>query len=165
MRNIYVCVVWRPMKHVVLWRLTQPWKQFRRSRVNFRMPRCRSLTANSNLFLEKLLVHSTTDCEVQLKHYTVDSKLLSEIISMKQLIYLCLLMLTQLEKCAQDLGSTSKTVGSSMAQLLTCAAQGNEHYTGRKSLLYTESRFEKHNLVLIKQFCLNNCIHCRIGKI
>ncbi|KAI2574530.1 talin 2, partial [Homo sapiens] len=34
------------------------------------------------------------------------------------------------EKCAQDLGSTSKAVGSSMAQLLTCAAQGNEHYTG-----------------------------------
>ncbi|KAG7248975.1 hypothetical protein CRUP_010339, partial [Coryphaenoides rupestris] len=33
-----------------------------------------------------------------------------------------------LEKCAQDLGSTSKSVGSSMAQLLTCAAQGNEHY-------------------------------------
>ncbi|XP_078056336.1 talin-2 isoform X1 [Mustelus asterias] len=35
-----------------------------------------------------------------------------------------------LEKCAQDLGCTSKAVGSSMAQLLTCAAQGNEHYTG-----------------------------------
>ncbi|KAJ3593552.1 hypothetical protein NHX12_005886 [Muraenolepis orangiensis] len=35
-----------------------------------------------------------------------------------------------LEKCSQDLGSTSKSVGSSMAQLLTCAAQGNEHYTG-----------------------------------
>ncbi|KAK9393804.1 talin-2 [Crotalus adamanteus] len=35
-----------------------------------------------------------------------------------------------LEKCAQDLGSTSKAVGSSMAQLLTCAAQGNEDYTG-----------------------------------
>ncbi|XP_028999549.1 talin-2a [Betta splendens] len=35
-----------------------------------------------------------------------------------------------LERCAQDLGSTSKSVGSSMAQLLTCAAQGNEHYTG-----------------------------------
>uniref|UniRef100_A0A3P9ACI2 Talin 2a n=1 Tax=Esox lucius TaxID=8010 RepID=A0A3P9ACI2_ESOLU len=35
-----------------------------------------------------------------------------------------------LEKCAQELGSTSKAVGSSMAQLLTCAAQGNEHYTG-----------------------------------
>uniref|UniRef100_A0A8C7ZN04 Talin 2a n=1 Tax=Oryzias sinensis TaxID=183150 RepID=A0A8C7ZN04_9TELE len=35
-----------------------------------------------------------------------------------------------LEKCAQDLGSTSKSVGSSMAQLLTCAAQGNEHFTG-----------------------------------
>ncbi|KAM9826052.1 talin-2 [Syngnathus typhle] len=35
-----------------------------------------------------------------------------------------------LEKCAQELGSTSKSVGSSMAQLLTCAAQGNDHYTG-----------------------------------
>uniref|UniRef100_A0A8C1UJE8 Talin 2a n=1 Tax=Cyprinus carpio TaxID=7962 RepID=A0A8C1UJE8_CYPCA len=34
-----------------------------------------------------------------------------------------------LEKCTQDLGGTSKAVGSSMAQLLTCAAQGNEHYT------------------------------------
>uniref|UniRef100_A0A8C7SAS2 Talin 2 n=1 Tax=Oncorhynchus mykiss TaxID=8022 RepID=A0A8C7SAS2_ONCMY len=39
-------------------------------------------------------------------------------------------MCENLEKCAQDLGSTSKAVGSSMAQLLTCAAQGNEHYTG-----------------------------------
>ncbi|XP_040082607.1 talin-2 isoform X4 [Oryx dammah] len=39
-----------------------------------------------------------------------------------------------LEKCAQDLGSTSKAVGSSMAQLLTCAAQGNEHYTGETRL-------------------------------
>uniref|UniRef100_A0A3Q3VW09 Uncharacterized protein n=1 Tax=Mola mola TaxID=94237 RepID=A0A3Q3VW09_MOLML len=35
-----------------------------------------------------------------------------------------------LEKCAQDLGSTSKSVGSSMSQLLTCATQRNEHYTG-----------------------------------
>lgn len=41
--------------------------------------------------------------------------------------------LPQLEKCAQDLGSTSKAVGSSMAQLLTCAAQGNEDYTGTKA--------------------------------
>ena len=40
----------------------------------------------------------------------------------------------QLGKCAQDLGSTSKAVGSSMAQLLTCAAQGNEHYTGEGSV-------------------------------
>lgn len=40
-------------------------------------------------------------------------------------------LIAQLEKCAQDLGSTSKAVGSSMAQLLTCAAQGNEHYTGK----------------------------------
>uniref|UniRef100_A0A8C6YD66 Talin 2 n=1 Tax=Naja naja TaxID=35670 RepID=A0A8C6YD66_NAJNA len=39
-----------------------------------------------------------------------------------------------LEKCAQDLGSTSKAVGSSMAQLLTCAAQGNEDYTGTNAL-------------------------------
>lgn len=42
------------------------------------------------------------------------------------------LFLVQLEKCAQDLGSTSKAVGSSMAQLLTCAAQGNQHYTGNR---------------------------------
>lgn len=54
---------------------------------------------------------------------------------MSQMSYLCVLSLIQLEKCAQDLGSTSKTVGSSMAQLLTCAAQGNEHYTG--SVFYT----------------------------
>lgn len=59
---------------------------------------------------------------------------------MNQVVYLCLLLLTQLEKCAQDLGSTSKAVGSSMAQLLTCAAQGNEHYTGKKSEFYTDSR-------------------------
>lgn len=52
----------------------------------------------------------------------------------EQMVYLCFLLLTQLEKCAQDLGSTSKAVGSSMAQLLTCAAQGNEHYTGKKSV-------------------------------
>ncbi|XP_066270429.1 talin-1-like isoform X11 [Branchiostoma lanceolatum] len=34
------------------------------------------------------------------------------------------------EQCAQELGHTSKTVGASMAQLLTAAAQGNENYTG-----------------------------------
>uniref|UniRef100_A0A8C1UJW2 Talin 2a n=1 Tax=Cyprinus carpio TaxID=7962 RepID=A0A8C1UJW2_CYPCA len=42
-----------------------------------------------------------------------------------------------LEKCTQDLGGTSKAVGSSMAQLLTCAAQGNEHYTGNTKKLLT----------------------------
>lgn len=57
------------------------------------------------------------------------------------LFLFCDLLLKQLEKCAQDLGSTSKAVGSSMAQLLTCAAQGNEHYTG--SVFYTYSRSEK----------------------
>ena len=35
-----------------------------------------------------------------------------------------------LEGCATQLGATSKTVGSSMAQLLTAAAQGNDNYTG-----------------------------------
>lgn len=45
-------------------------------------------------------------------------------------VWCTVLFSLQLEKCAQDLGSTSKSVGSSMAQLLTCAAQGNEHYTG-----------------------------------
>jgi len=34
------------------------------------------------------------------------------------------------ESCALELGATSKTVGSSMAQLLTAANQGNETYTG-----------------------------------
>ena len=36
----------------------------------------------------------------------------------------------QAEKCSQQLGATSKMVGSSMAQLLTAASQGNENYTG-----------------------------------
>ncbi|XP_070547100.1 talin-1-like isoform X3 [Ptychodera flava] len=35
-----------------------------------------------------------------------------------------------LDGSALELGATSKTVGSSMAQLLTAAAQGNENYTG-----------------------------------
>lgn len=34
------------------------------------------------------------------------------------------------ESCSLELGATSKTVGSSMAQLLTAANQGNENYTG-----------------------------------
>ncbi|KAH8023796.1 hypothetical protein HPB51_017166 [Rhipicephalus microplus] len=34
------------------------------------------------------------------------------------------------ELCALKLGATSKVVGSSMAQLLTAASQGNESYTG-----------------------------------
>ncbi len=34
------------------------------------------------------------------------------------------------ESCAGELGASSKTVGSSMAQLLTAANQGNENYTG-----------------------------------
>ena len=35
-----------------------------------------------------------------------------------------------IETCSMELGATSKTVGSSMAQLLTAANQGNENYTG-----------------------------------
>ena len=41
-----------------------------------------------------------------------------------QLIY------SQAENAASKLGTSSKTVGSSMAQLLTAAAQGNEDYVG-----------------------------------
>lgn len=67
------------------------------------------------------------------------------ITALHEVVYLCVLLLTQLEKCAQDLGSTSKAVGSSMAQLLTCAAQGNEHYTGKRSVFYTESKSEELN--------------------
>lgn len=36
----------------------------------------------------------------------------------------------QAESAAIQLGATSKTVGSAMAQLLTAAAQGNEDYVG-----------------------------------
>ena len=37
---------------------------------------------------------------------------------------------SQAELCASQLGSTSKAVGASMAQLLTAAVQANENYTG-----------------------------------
>ncbi|KAI2660127.1 Talin-1 [Labeo rohita] len=36
----------------------------------------------------------------------------------------------QLEKCSQDLGSSTKAVSSAIAQLLSEATQGNENYTG-----------------------------------
>ncbi|CAF98298.1 unnamed protein product [Tetraodon nigroviridis] len=70
-------------------------------------------------------------CKVHLKDYTAqigNKPMRSQLRNLT--VCLCVLLLAQLEKCAQDLGSTSKAVGSSMAQLLTCAAQGNEHYTG-----------------------------------
>ncbi len=35
-----------------------------------------------------------------------------------------------LESCSMELGTSSKTVGASMAQLLTASNQGNENYTG-----------------------------------
>lgn len=64
--------------------------------------------------------------EFAIKHRTDSGSVF--FLSRSRFFFLSLLL--QLEKCAQDLGSTSKAVGSSMAQLLTCAAQGNEHYTG-----------------------------------
>lgn len=63
-----------------------------------------------------------------------NKKRVDDITATSPVVYLPVLLLAQLEKCAQDLGSTSKAVGSSMAQLLTCAAQGNEHYTGRQQV-------------------------------
>lgn len=36
----------------------------------------------------------------------------------------------QLEKCSQDLGTSTKAVSSAIAQLLSEATQGNENYTG-----------------------------------
>lgn len=38
--------------------------------------------------------------------------------------------MTQLEKCTQDLGNSTKAVSSAIAQLLSEATQGNENYTG-----------------------------------
>uniref|UniRef100_A0AAQ4S7L3 Talin 2 n=1 Tax=Gasterosteus aculeatus aculeatus TaxID=481459 RepID=A0AAQ4S7L3_GASAC len=74
-----------------------------------------------------------------------------------------------LEKCAQDLGSTSKAVGSSMAQLLTCAAQGNEHYTGKKSAfeLVSASMTERCAVFQVAKavsHSLNNCVNCLPGQ-
>ena len=45
-------------------------------------------------------------------------------------LFSCLVPTLQVSSCALELGSTSKSVGSSMAQLLTAANQGNESYTG-----------------------------------
>lgn len=39
----------------------------------------------------------------------------------------------QMEKCAQDLGNSTKAVSSAIAQLLGEVAQGNENYTGTRS--------------------------------
>lgn len=36
----------------------------------------------------------------------------------------------QLEKCSQELGTSTKAVSSAIAQLLSEATQGNENYTG-----------------------------------
>lgn len=84
---------------------------------------------------ETVSAHRHLLCRVHLKDYTVqieNKQMRSQLCNLTS-SFVCVLLLAQLEKCAQDLGSTSKAVGSSMAQLLTCAAQGNEHYTGEKS--------------------------------
>uniref|UniRef100_A0AAZ3SIE0 Talin 2 n=1 Tax=Oncorhynchus tshawytscha TaxID=74940 RepID=A0AAZ3SIE0_ONCTS len=65
-------------------------------------------------------------CLAELRTATQKVKCIDLFQSCKANLQMC----ENLEKCAQDLGSTSKAVGSSMAQLLTCAAQGNEHFTG-----------------------------------
>ena len=75
-----------------------------------------------------------------------------------EIVYLYILLFIQLEKCAQDLGSTSKAVGSSMAQLLTCAAQGNEHYTGKRSVFCSESGSGLNNLLLCRVVTLPESI-------
>jgi len=41
---------------------------------------------------------------------------------------------SQLERCSQDLGTSTKAVSAAMAQLLSEATQGNENYTGGFSL-------------------------------
>lgn len=47
-----------------------------------------------------------------------------QLTNMSQLIHL------QMEKCAQDLGNSTKAVSSAIAHLLGEVAQGNENYTG-----------------------------------
>lgn len=41
----------------------------------------------------------------------------------------------QLEKCSQDLGTSTKAVSSAIAQLLSEATQGNENYAGKGATL------------------------------
>lgn len=40
----------------------------------------------------------------------------------------------QLEKCSQELGTSTKAVTSSIAQLLSEATQGNENYIGELNM-------------------------------
>lgn len=47
---------------------------------------------------------------------------------MSKCLFLCCVV--QLEKCSQDLGTSTKAVSSAIAQLLSEATQGNENYTG-----------------------------------
>lgn len=89
---------------------------------------------------ETVSAHQHGPSKVHLKDYTVQTEnkqMRSQLCN--PTACLCVLLLAQLEKCAQDLGSTSKAVGSSMAQLLTCAAQGNEHYTGEERAFCRET--------------------------
>uniref|UniRef100_A0A673IXE7 Talin-2-like n=1 Tax=Sinocyclocheilus rhinocerous TaxID=307959 RepID=A0A673IXE7_9TELE len=80
-----------------------------------------------------------------------------------------------LGKCTQELGGTSKAVGSSMAQLLTCAAQGNEHYTGNmltlihNTFIWLNGDMPCSSVVLCKvakavSHSLNACVNCLPGQ-
>uniref|UniRef100_A0A673J0K0 Talin-2-like n=1 Tax=Sinocyclocheilus rhinocerous TaxID=307959 RepID=A0A673J0K0_9TELE len=69
-----------------------------------------------------------------------------------------------LGKCTQELGGTSKAVGSSMAQLLTCAAQGNEHYTGNmltlihNTFIWLNGDMPCSSVVLYIYICVCVCV-------
>ena len=56
---------------------------------------------------------------------------------------------TQLESCALEFGATSKTVGLSMAQLLTAANQGNESARTQTHMLVTRDIPTSHPSMFI----------------
>lgn len=70
-----------------------------------------------------------------------------------------LLTLLQMEKCAQDLGNSTKAVSSAIAHLLGEVAQGNENYTGTVVCAIAGRRGE--TVPAATDFCISTGIAAR----
>ena len=91
---------------------------------------CGSLETDSTIDVVKGLSQDLTEVQKQAKDgklLPLPGKSVSKLYSKCIASAVCLNI--QPESCALELGATSKTVGSSMAQLLTAANQGNKSYT------------------------------------
>lgn len=62
----------------------------------------------------------------------------------------------QLEKCSQDLGTSTKAVSSAIAQLLSEATQGNENYTGKYRDLVPHPHMQTHRCTRVSWLLLRN---------